>query len=44
MSGVFGDVIGGVSDNYNTAWTTVRVEDKGGATPDCPANLCLPCD
>ena len=28
MSGVFGDVVDGLSDNYNETWVEVRVEDK----------------
>ena len=39
MDGVFGSE----GDNYNEIWTTVRVEDKLGATIVCPSHIELSC-
>jgi len=40
MDGVFGSA----GDNYNETWTTVRVEDKLGATVVCPSHIELSCN
>lgn len=44
MSGVFGDVVNGQSDNYNETWVEVRVEDKLAPQIVCPANVTIDCD
>ncbi len=44
MSGVFGDVVDGLSDNYNETWVEVRVEDKLTPVILCPANITVNCD
>ncbi|MBK9737370.1 MAG: T9SS type A sorting domain-containing protein [Saprospiraceae bacterium] len=44
MSGFFGDVINGQSDNYNETWVEVRVEDKLTPQIVCPPNVTINCD
>ncbi len=44
MSGIFGDVVNGQSDNYNETWVEVRVEDKLAPQIVCPANVTIDCD
>ncbi|MEZ4911712.1 MAG: T9SS type A sorting domain-containing protein [Saprospiraceae bacterium] len=44
MSGVYGDVVDGLSDNYNETWVEVRVEDKLTPIILCPANVTVNCD
>jgi len=44
MSGVYGDVVDGQSDNYNETWVEVRVEDKLTPQIVCPVNITINCD
>ncbi len=44
MSGKYGDVVNGMSDNYNETWVEVRVEDKLTPQIVCPAPVTINCD
>lgn len=44
MSGVYGDVVNGHSDNYNETWVDVRVEDKLTPQIVCPPAITINCD
>ena len=44
MSGVYGDTINGLTDNYNETWANVRVEDKLTPKIVCPADVTINCD
>jgi hypothetical protein len=44
MSGIYGDVVNGESDNYNETWVNVRVEDKLTPKIICPPNVTINCD
>jgi hypothetical protein len=44
MSGQYGDVVDGLSDNYNETWVDVRVEDKLTPQIICPPNVTISCD
>ncbi len=44
MSGIYGDVVSGQSDNYNETWVDVRVEDKLTPQIVCPPNITVDCD
>jgi len=44
MSGVYGDVFNGQSDNYNETWVDVRVEDKLTPQIICPPTVTIDCD
>lgn len=44
MSGTFGDIVGGQSDNYNEIWVNVRVEDKLTPKIVCPPNTTINCE
>jgi len=44
MSGTYGDVVNGQSDNYNETWVDVRVEDKLTPQIICPPTVTIDCD
>jgi Dockerin type I domain/Secretion system C-terminal sorting domain len=44
MSGEYGDVVDGQSDNYNETWVEVRVEDKLTPQIICPGPVTVDCD
>jgi hypothetical protein len=44
MSGKFGDIVNGQSDNYNETWVDVRVEDKLTPQIVCPPAITINCD
>jgi len=44
MSGIYGDIVDGHSDNYNETWVEVRVEDKLTPIIVCPPNVTINCD
>ncbi len=44
MSGAYGDVVNGQSDNYNETWANVRVDDKLAPAIVCPPDVVLTCD
>ena len=44
MSGTYGDVVDGQSDNYNETWVDVRVEDKLTPVIICPPAVTINCD
>lgn len=44
MSGIYGDTINGLTDNYNETWVNVRVEDKLTPKIVCPGDVTINCD
>jgi hypothetical protein len=42
-SGVYGDVVSGVSDNFNTCMVVVKVDDKVAPFITCPADKTIGC-
>lgn len=44
LSGIFGDTINGLTDNYNETWVNVRVEDKLTPKIVCPSDVTINCN